>query len=43
MGVLKPTMESGVSLGELAADMDVEVPTEEDVDEGMSSEDENAE
>ena len=43
MGVLKPTMESGVSLGELTADMDVEVPTEEDVDEGMPSEDENAE
>ena len=40
-GVLKPS-EVGVSLGELASDLDVEVPAEEDVDEGMSSEDEVA-
>ena len=45
MGVMKLTAESGagLSLGQLASDLDVDVPTEEDVDEGMSSEDEDAE
>ena len=41
-GILKPS-EVGVSLGELASDLDVEVPVEEDVDEGMSSEGDVAE
>jgi hypothetical protein len=41
-GVLKPS-EDGVGLGELTSDLDVEVPAEEDVDEGMSSEDDVAE
>jgi hypothetical protein len=45
MGAMKPTVEggAGVSLGQLASDLDVVEPIEEDVDEGMSSEDEVAE